>query len=300
MKHNQLLSALYKAYYLQYSGPDAYPLHDHHGYGEVFWCDGGSLTHFINGSKVRMKEGDLVFIRPWDQHSLGGPRNHPFRLMLVCFAWHTYGYLKQRYWNDDPSIYGEELALPRMFRLNKKQMQWLRHSFFTIHKAPPSLLQIEAFLGSLFGELCSVPKEVQIDESAMPDWLMAAVRAIRQPEHFCLGATELYRLCGRSPEHVTRTFRRVTGTTPGKYVNQLRMLHAAALLTGTSQSILDIGQECGFDSASAFYTSFHHEFGIAPRAYRLRALTHSMPLPHLPPIIAAEEKADTETERAQS
>ncbi len=267
--HNQLLATLYAVYRRRLMGPVAYPLHDHRDYGEIFWCDSGSCLHLINGEEVPMSKGDLVFIRPWDQHSLLGDAQ-PFYLGVVCFAWHVYDYLKLRYWKGDPSIYGEDQTQPRMFRLSGSQMQWLRHSFLSLKRSSHSLLHIESFLGAVVAELCMVPPHIRVKEEAMPEWLFKAVRTIRQPEHFRHGVPRFYELCGRCPEHVSRLFRKMTGVTPGVYIQRLRMAHAAVLLHSTSRQILDIGMECGFESASHFYTTFRKEYGLSPRAWRER------------------------------
>ncbi|HWL52250.1 MAG TPA: AraC family transcriptional regulator [Chthoniobacteraceae bacterium] len=284
MHHKQLLTTLYAVYRRRLMGPIAYPLHDHRDFGEIFWCDGGSLVHLINGEEVVMQKGDMVLIRPWDQHSLLGD-HQPFYIGVVCFAWHVYDYLKLRYWKGDASVYGEDLSQPRMFRLSGSQMQVLRHLFFSLKKSSRSLLHIESFLGVIIAEFCIVPPDTRIDEEALPDWLLNAVRSIRQPEHFRLGVPRFYELCGRCPEHITRLFRKATGVTPGAYIRRLRMAHAAALLSSTPRKIFDIGLECGFENASLFYTTFRKEYGITPGTYRTRfldGLAREQPIGPLP------------------
>ncbi len=270
MQRNELKAALYATYRRRLCGPDAYTLHDHYKFGELFWCDKGKCIHIINGEEVRLEAGDFVFIRPWDQHGFYGSRNRPFFLMVVCFSWHIYEFLKERYYQNDGSVYGEDSPMPRMLHLGKKQLQWARQTFFSLFAAPRSLLHIENYLGNVFLELGAVSHETDLNLASLPTWMHRGLWTIRRPEHFRLGAAELFRLCGRSPEHVSRVFRKATGESPSKYINRLRMKHAAALLSGTSQDILDIGFACGFESASHFYASFRNEYDTTPRAYRMR------------------------------
>ena len=43
-------------------------LHEH-DFAEVFWIENGKGIHLINGQRVRLQEGDLVMIRPDDEHT---------------------------------------------------------------------------------------------------------------------------------------------------------------------------------------------------------------------------------------
>ena len=66
----------------------------------------------------------------------------------------------------------------------------------------------------------------------------------------------------------TELFRKVTGDTWHKYVQRLRLQHAARLLTDTSKSVTAVAFECGFDDISHFHHSFKAVFHCAPLAYR--------------------------------
>lgn len=99
------------------------------------------------------------------------------------------------------------------------------------------------------------------------------VRAIeRQPQDsFALG--RLARAAGLSPYHFLRTFERLTGVTPHQYVLRVRLREAALRLAAGPAKVLDIALDSGFGDVSNFNRAFRAEFGLSPRAYRLR-LTH--------------------------
>ena len=71
-----------------------------------------------------------------------------------------------------------------------------------------------------------------------------------------------------SQSECIRCFKGVTGTTPLRYVNQLRLQRAAELLTTTGDKIIEIGMACGFQDMSYFARRFREQFGATPQFYR--------------------------------
>ena len=69
-----------------------------------------------------------------------------------------------------------------------------------------------------------------------------------------------------------RFFKRGTGRTMAQYVNEIRMGAASQLLTGTDQSILEIGFNVGFGNYSNFNRQFKRIKGCSPRELRDRFL----------------------------
>jgi transcriptional regulator GlxA family with amidase domain len=71
-----------------------------------------------------------------------------------------------------------------------------------------------------------------------------------------------------SPRSFARIFRREMGTTPGKFVERLRIETARRRLEETPRSLKRIAQECGFSSVGAMRGVFQRVVGIAPGQYR--------------------------------
>ncbi|WP_335945489.1 helix-turn-helix domain-containing protein [Pseudomonas sp. G166] len=88
----------------------------------------------------------------------------------------------------------------------------------------------------------------------------------RLAESFSLG--DLAQAAGMSEYHFSRLFKRATGRSPSQYFIQLRMARARQLLIETERSIIDIGLEVGYGSASHFSQIFRREVGVAPSHYR--------------------------------
>jgi AraC-like DNA-binding protein len=73
-----------------------------------------------------------------------------------------------------------------------------------------------------------------------------------------------------SPYHFLRTFERLTGVTPHRYLLRTRLREAAVRLAGEPGRVGEIALDCGFGDVSNFNHAFRAEFGVSPRGYRSR------------------------------
>jgi AraC-like DNA-binding protein len=73
-----------------------------------------------------------------------------------------------------------------------------------------------------------------------------------------------------SPEHLARTFRRLTGETVFGYLQSLRLDDAKTLLVGSELTIAEVAAATGFSSLALFSRTFQKRFGLSPRRYRQR------------------------------
>ncbi|HEX6501654.1 MAG TPA: AraC family transcriptional regulator [Terriglobales bacterium] len=73
---------------------------------------------------------------------------------------------------------------------------------------------------------------------------------------------------GYSRAHFLRTFRAATGQTPHRYLLELRLTKAQALIASRSMPLVDIALACGFSSHAHLTTAFRSRFGSSPSEYR--------------------------------
>ncbi|MCC9705851.1 GlxA family transcriptional regulator [Streptomyces sp. MNU76] len=73
-----------------------------------------------------------------------------------------------------------------------------------------------------------------------------------------------------SPRHFARAFRTETGTTPGRYVDRVRLEHARRLLEDTSDGVEEISRTCGYGTAEAMRRAFVKALATSPAEYRRR------------------------------
>ena len=95
-----------------------------------------------------------------------------------------------------------------------------------------------------------------------------AVRTIDRSPATTLTLARMAKSAGLSPYHFLRTFERVTGVTPHRYVVRARLREAAVRLAAEPDKVLDIALDSGFGDVSNFNRAFRTEFGVNPRVYR--------------------------------
>ncbi len=81
------------------------------------------------------------------------------------------------------------------------------------------------------------------------------------------------RRAGFSERHLARLFASELGTTPARYVEQVRLEAARALLEASDAPLPAIARESGLGSAETLRRTFLRELGVTPHAYRRRFVT---------------------------
>lgn len=112
----------------------------------------------------------------------------------------------------------------------------------------------------------------------MKDGIRRSVDAIRARYEEPLSLDDLARSAMISKFHFLRTFRRVTGVTPGRFLSAVRIDEAKQLLSTTTLSVADISVQVGYGSLGTFTRRFTECVGLSPTAYR--RVAQGEPIPH--------------------
>lgn len=75
-----------------------------------------------------------------------------------------------------------------------------------------------------------------------------------------------------SPVYLSRMIKQELNTTFSSLVTQMRIQKALQLLTSTDKSILEIAEQCGYDTQHYFSTAFKKVMGVSPNQYRKGAI----------------------------
>lgn len=81
-------------------------------------------------------------------------------------------------------------------------------------------------------------------------------------------AASLARACHLSVSRFAHLFRSVTGTSPLRYLENLRVWKAQELLLGSGRPVKEISREVGFPDPLYFSKVFRRHLGVGPRDYR--------------------------------
>lgn len=86
-----------------------------------------------------------------------------------------------------------------------------------------------------------------------------------KPDICAESIADLYKL---SVTGVYQTVRRLTGQTPGDYIEEMRMKEACRLLTETNDTVANVSGRCGYLVPATFYRVFKQHFGVTATQYR--------------------------------
>jgi AraC family transcriptional regulator len=85
---------------------------------------------------------------------------------------------------------------------------------------------------------------------------------------------DLAREANLSKFHFLRLFAATVGTTPHRYLTELRMVRGAEMLRSGDHTVAVVASRCGYATPSRFSAAFREHFGTSPGRYR-HALTGS-------------------------
>ncbi len=235
---------------------------------EVFRVDSGVGRHWCNGKEVSLVSGEVVFVRPCDQHGFSAtPSSEPFAIVNVAFPREAWRQLFSRYVWKDHGFFDEDAPLPP-----------------TAKPPPPAAEQIsQLFRTALFGRRDAQTRDwfllglalILADPSShraysgIPAWLRGALIEFEQDEETLpMGPRELARRAGCSPAHLARAMRATLGQPPSAWILCRRMERARRLLEATGYSIAEVALMSGFENLGNFHRHFRKLHGTTPAVFR--------------------------------
>lgn len=111
------------------------------------------------------------------------------------------------------------------------------------------------------------------DEPAQParigdNRINEAIDLILEDGNAACSIREIAKKCNISESHFRRLFRDQVGMSPKHFQMKLQIKTAMAMLKDTKRRIVDIAEECGYESLSSFARYFKEETGLSPMQWR--------------------------------
>jgi AraC family transcriptional regulator len=133
----------------------------------------------------------------------------------------------------------------------------------------PDPLSFESLACELLG--AAHAREEYLADTA-PHWLCRAFARIEAALDTTCSISELAREAGVHPVHLARVFRKVTGVSPGEYLQRRRADRACHLLLNSKLPLSEVAAACGFYDQSHMTHMLRRYAHTTPKA--LRALSH--------------------------
>lgn len=255
-----------------------FPRHTHN-YVEVVYMCSGQTTHIINGTRVELQAGELLFL---SQNAVQEILPASFEDIAVNFI------VLPEFFDRSLAMIGAENNLIRTFltdclRNSSGQISFLHFKvsevlpiqnlmenlvWTLLHHQPNKRSMNQTTMGLLFLHLLNYTDRVDIGQDHLEQELTFTVLSYieehyRDGELSSLAASlnyDLYRL--------SRLIKNTTGKTYTELLQEKRLHQAAWLLDTTTLSITDIGMDVGYSNFSYFYKIFRQKFGCSPKEYR--------------------------------
>ena len=229
----------------------------------IFQCTvDGEGELMIGGGCRRLRMGDAML--------LSVPEDHRYRLPPDSAFWkHVYvnlsGSEAMRIWEELRRKFGPVVHLP------VGRSKSLDSAFVIVSAAKNRRIRDALHASSLaYGFLMTLFEELTLQDIAESEasFVLEAVRFCM--EHYAEDITvaDIAEAAGYSRCHFSRMFTRIHGTSPGEFLRELRLGHAARILQMENCSVKEVASRCGFSDGSYFCRAFRLRYGVSPDLYR--------------------------------
>ena len=240
---------------------------------EIIFLVGGESTITIGNLQRQVHPGDLVLIPPFTKNKIQTTRENPhdnfwFHFDLYPVYRHT-GFLDRMgcsSGNGSLLHIGLANSLPHMASLAGSEMIERRPGFHLVLKSV-LLNLIIAGMRQCLSEQVSPGMAAPIALTPLYPVLDRAFEYIRQHigERFFI--PDLCRHLAVSESFLDKVFKEILNTSPGKYIQFMKIKHAEQLLKVQGLSVLEVSNRLGFSSPFYFSSVFRRHFGLSPTRY---------------------------------
>lgn len=247
-----------------------YPRHRHVDFLEVVFVSEGLIEHHLCGEEVISRAGQLIFLGHRATHAVEAREYAFYNLNFVPEELDR----TVRFLGLSP---GQRRLLPgeQAFRVcelpiaHQQRLEPLFAELLWADERTERRLAFRRLLARIVSEFVLAP-ESQPGFRELPHWMTRLMETVEKRFSAELTVIDLSEIAGRSPAHLSRSFRRFFDTTPSAYLNRVRIHRAARLLAGSNLEISAVCYDVGFENLSYFYRLFKAAWGMTPAEYRHR------------------------------
>ena len=216
---------------------------------------------------MQLEIGDLIFIRPADQHAFEVGEGGRMTFINVAFLMNWFDRFRRLWPQPGVPVRWLKQTSPPAVRLDAADRESLEQAAAVLAatQAPRHLALARFCL-----EACTLLARPAELRTPCPLWLLRVVAAMESAEAGEKALAHFQRMAGRTPEHFSRTCRRYYGLTPSSLLNRTRVRQAQAQLVNTDAKVIDVAYGCGFTNLGYFNRQFLRFSGCTPRAWRRR------------------------------
>lgn len=252
-----------------------------HPLTEIICVTHGHLSLEIDQKICHLGSGDFAFINPEEIHYGSSISGDSCELVVAVLDWNILGYLNTHIFHHQmiAPLKNGDFHLPSMITKETHpeltetlQALFLRilseyHNNDPYHKHMTRVLMSELLL-LLYRNDCIIKHRHVSPIQKVLDPIKDALRYIDENHAEKIYIQDIAQKLAISEDYFYKLFKRATGVTPARYIQQVRINHAKNALIHSTKSISDIGASVGFDSTSYFIKQFHQVTGTTPKQFQ--------------------------------
>jgi len=255
-----------------------FPEHTH-DYVEVVYMCAGQTVHIVNGQRVELRRGELLFMNQSATHEILEASEQDLAVNFIVLP---------EFFTSVLSFIGEEETPLRRFLVDCLcgQSRGMGYLHFKVAEIVPVQNLIENLLFILLKETPNKRKMSQMTMALLFLQLMGHTETLNTQDqeqativrvlsyiesHHVYGSlTELAELLHYDLYWLSREIKRKTGKNYTQLVQEKRLAQAVFLLKNTDRNVDDIANAVGYENMGYFHRIFKAAFGVSPRKYRMQ------------------------------
>lgn len=254
-----------------------FPEHTH-DYVELVYMCAGETTHFVDGKKILLKQGELLFLGQSAKHRILRAEKEDIAVNFIILP---------HFFSDTLSAIGEEETPLKSFLVdclcgNGKSSNYL---YYKVSDVTEIQNLMENLLLTVMGNALNKRKQSQIIMQLIFMQLLANTESLVaqtkedaaifkllnyiETNYINGSLTEVSKELHYDISWLSREVLRKTGKTFTGLIQEKRLSQAAFLLKNTNSKISDISVAVGYENISYFHRKFAETFKMSPREYRI-------------------------------
>ena len=255
-----------------------FPNHKHN-YIEFNYVYQGRLTQIIDGKKITLKKGELIFLNQHIDHELEASNEEDISINFIIKP-EFFDYIFNLLENDNviskfliSTLYindnkGEYLYFKSAD--NKYIQEILEKIIVEIYNNDiMSKVTIKLLVGLLLVELVRNPENIEIYSVDNYD-KMLIIQVLKYIDEFYVNGT-LFEIANKlkQPHYkLSKLIKKHTKLTFKELLQEKKLNRACELLKMNEISILNIMEKVGYENPTYFYKIFKEKFGVTPKEYK--------------------------------
>ena len=255
-----------------------FPKHKHN-YIEVIYMCKGETVHYIDGEKVVLKTGELLFLNQHATQEILPAGEEDIGINFIILP---------EFFDTAFEMMGEEENLLRDFLVgclcfDPRYASYLHfqvadvlpvqnlveNMVWTLLSDQPNKRSINQItMGLLFLQLMHYTDKISHTLESFEQKLIFQVLTYIDENYKDGELTELSALLSYNIYWLSRAIKRLTGRTYKELLQVKRLNQASVLLLNTRLSVTDISIAVGYDNTSYFHRIFRNYYGMSPKEYR--------------------------------